>query len=51
MDHPHLGHCTKGQAENVAGLWDGDHRYCEQYLPRSRASSNISLKSTQVDKS
>lgn len=51
IDHPHLGHCTKGQPEDVAGLWDGDHRYCEQYLPRSRASSNFSINSTRVDKS
>ncbi len=34
IDHPHLGHCTKGKAEAIAGLWDTDRRCCEQYLPR-----------------
>jgi len=33
-DHPHLGHCAKGEPEAVAGLWDTDRRYCERYLPR-----------------
>jgi hypothetical protein len=31
VDHLHLGHCAKGQAEAIAGLWDTDRRYCEQY--------------------
>lgn len=29
--HPHLGHCAKGEPEAIAGLWDTDRRYCEQY--------------------
>jgi len=33
IDHPHLGHCTKGQPEAIVGLWDTDKRYCERYLP------------------
>lgn len=31
IDHPHLGHCAKGEPEAIAGLWDTDRRYCEQY--------------------
>ncbi len=34
IDHPHLGHCTKGEPEAIAGLWDTDHRYCKQYQSR-----------------
>ncbi len=33
VDHPHLGHCTKGESEAIAGLWDADHRGCSRYLP------------------
>lgn len=33
IDHPHLGHCTLGQPENIAGLWDDDERLCHQFLP------------------
>jgi len=31
IDHPHLGHCAKGEPEATAGLWDADRRYCAQY--------------------
>jgi len=31
IDHPHLGHCAKGEPEAIAGLWGTDRRYCEQY--------------------
>ena len=31
IEHPHLGHCAKGEPEAIAGLWDSDRRYCEQY--------------------
>lgn len=31
--HPHLGHCTKGEPEAAAGLWDTDRRHCKRYLP------------------
>lgn len=34
IDHPHLGHCTKGEPEAITGLWDTDHRYCKQYQSR-----------------
>ncbi len=34
IDHPHLGHCTVGQPEAPAGLWDTDKRHCEYWLPR-----------------
>lgn len=30
-DHPHLGHCGKGEQEDIAGLWDTDWRYCGSY--------------------
>jgi hypothetical protein len=33
IDHPHLGHCSKGEPEAIAGLWDTTRRYCERYLP------------------
>lgn len=32
IDHPHLGHCTKGKPEAIAGLWDSDRRNCNQFL-------------------
>jgi hypothetical protein len=35
IEHPHLGHCTKGEPEAIAGLWDTDPRYCERYLRRT----------------
>ena len=31
IDHPHLGHCARGEPEAIAGLWDTDLRHCEQY--------------------
>lgn len=31
IDHPHLGHCERGQLEAIAGLWDEDERDCELY--------------------
>lgn len=33
ITHPHLGHCIKGEPEAVAGLWDTDKRFCNQYSP------------------
>ncbi len=33
IDHPHLGHCAKGEPEAPAGLWDSDRRYCGNYAP------------------
>lgn len=29
--HPNLGHCSKGEPEAIAGLWDTDGRHCGQY--------------------
>ena len=40
IDHPHLGHCTAGQPEAIAGLWDNDRRYCERYLPSRDTEAN-----------
>jgi len=40
IDHPHLGHCAKGEPESIAGLWDTDWRYCERFLPKPRQTSN-----------
>lgn len=37
INHHHLGHCSKGEPEAIAGLWDSDQRYCEQYQPKSNA--------------
>lgn len=31
IDHPHLGHCARGEIEAIAGLWDTDHRWCDSY--------------------
>lgn len=35
IDHPHLGHCAKGEPEAIAGLWDNSQRNCNWFLPRS----------------
>lgn len=40
IDHPHLGHCAKGQPEAIAGLWNTDRRYCERFLPGPRQTNN-----------
>ncbi|MEA3275951.1 MAG: hypothetical protein U9Q81_11795 [Pseudomonadota bacterium] len=40
IDHPHLGHCAKGEPEAIAGLWDSDRRYCERYLPKPKPTNN-----------
>ncbi len=32
-DHPHLGHCAKGEPEATAGLWNTDKRMCDKWLP------------------
>ncbi len=36
-DHPNLGHCSNGEPEATADLWDTDSRYCEQFYPNSHA--------------
>jgi hypothetical protein len=33
IGHPHLGHCSQGQPEAVAGIWDEDPRLCNQFSP------------------
>ncbi|MCU7873576.1 MAG: hypothetical protein KZQ91_12615 [Candidatus Thiodiazotropha sp. (ex Lucinoma borealis)] len=38
-DHPHLGHCAKGEPEAIAGLWDTDRRYCARFLPTPRQNN------------
>ena len=38
--HPHLGHCSKGEPEAVAGLWDTDRRNCQRFLPIPRQTNN-----------
>ncbi|MCP5137866.1 MAG: hypothetical protein H6981_13830 [Gammaproteobacteria bacterium] len=40
IDHPHLGHCAKGEPEAIAGLWDTDRRYCEHFLPKPQQTHN-----------
>ncbi|HKK06735.1 MAG TPA: hypothetical protein VKA50_12895 [Gammaproteobacteria bacterium] len=40
IDHPHLGHCAKGEPEAIAGLWDTDRRYCERFLPSPQQTHN-----------
>jgi hypothetical protein len=31
IDHVHLGHCSKGEPEAPAGLWDTTWRWCMKY--------------------
>lgn len=38
IDHPHLGHCAKGEPEAIAGLWDTDRRKCDFYVPTPKPS-------------
>jgi hypothetical protein len=33
IEHPHLGHCTRGKPEAPAGLWGEDERTCECFTP------------------
>lgn len=40
IEHPHLGHCAKGEPEAIAGLWDSDRRYCEQYQENQRGATD-----------
>ncbi|MCU7871347.1 MAG: hypothetical protein KZQ91_01245 [Candidatus Thiodiazotropha sp. (ex Lucinoma borealis)] len=40
INHPHLGHCAKGEPEAIAGLWDTDQRYCERFLPRPQQTKD-----------
>lgn len=32
IEHPHIGHCAKGEPEAIAGLWGSDRRHCKYYL-------------------
>jgi len=36
-DHPHLGHCAKGEPEAPAGIWDADQRSCNGFLGNNEA--------------
>ena len=49
IKHPHLGHCTKGEPEAIAGIWDSDRRYCEQFLTGTKQSTGIQT-DTRKDK-
>jgi len=40
IDHPHLGHCKKGEPEAPAGLWDDDHHGCSRWLSINRSNGN-----------
>lgn len=44
IDHPHVGHCAKGEPEAIAGLWDTDRRYCERFLPKPVQTNHIQQK-------
>ena len=33
IPHPHLGHCTKGKPESIAGRWDDDEHMCDRFYP------------------
>lgn len=41
IEHPHLGHCTQGELEPIAGLWDSDRRYCEHFFAGTKQSTGI----------
>ncbi|MEX2367476.1 MAG: hypothetical protein WD601_12790, partial [Pseudohongiellaceae bacterium] len=49
IDHPHLAHCTQGEPEAIAGLWDSDRRYCEQFHGGTKQSTGIQA-NTRKDK-
>lgn len=36
ISHPNLGHCTKGEPEAVAGIWDTDTRFCKWFNQKSQ---------------
>jgi len=40
IDHPHPGHCAKGEPEAIAGLWDSDRRYGDQYQVIQNGANN-----------
>lgn len=43
IEHPHLGHCAKGQPEAISGLWDDDKHLCDHYspLPNQTGEHNV----------
>ena len=49
IEHPHLGHCAKGEPEPLAGLWDSDHRYCVQFLPKPKRSQDGHMTPTRSE--
>ncbi|AOV18738.1 hypothetical protein BJI67_15965 (plasmid) [Acidihalobacter aeolianus] len=49
INHPHLGHCSKGEPEAIAGLWDMDRRYCECFLPRPQQTHNDQPRPPRAD--
>ena len=49
IDHPHLGHCAKGEPEAIAGLWDMDRRYCERFVPRPQQTHNDQPRPTRAE--
>lgn len=49
VNHPHLGHCAKGEPEDIAGLWDTDRRYCERFLPTPQKTSNDQARATRAE--
>jgi len=51
IDHPHLGHCAKGEPKAIAGLWDTDRRSCERFLPRPRRTHNDQPRPTRIETS
>jgi hypothetical protein len=41
IEHSHLGHCTLGEPETIAGIWDSDLCYCEQFFAGTKQSTGI----------
>ena len=33
IEHPFLGHCQRGEVEDIAGLWRTTPRECERFVP------------------
>ena len=51
IDHPHLGHCVKGEPEAISGLWDTDRRNCDRWREASeRGCGNQSNQLTKAER-
>lgn len=42
-NHPQLGHCANGEPEAIAGLWDRDRRYCDNFFPHGQKKPTTAI--------